>query len=83
MSMSEISRRQFFSFLVVKAAESTQNALVSVARTTRALKSRPRGSAKCARCFAPFDPVADESLCATCRDIEAKQQALIADVFPT
>jgi len=81
--MSELSRRHFFSFLVVKAAESAQNALVSVARTTHALEPRPRGTAKCARCFAPFDPVADESLCATCREIEAKQQSLIADAFPT
>ncbi len=81
--MSELSRRQFFSFLVVKAAESTQNALVSVARTTHAFEPRQRGSAKCARCFAPFDPIADESLCATCRDIETKQQSLIADAFPT
>ena len=81
--MSELSRRQFFSFLVVKAAESTQNVLVSAARTTRALEPRPRGSAKCARCFVPFDPVAAELLCATCREIEAKQQSLIADAFPT
>jgi len=81
--MNDLSRRQFFSFLGVKAAESAQGVLISVARTTRTLNARPRGDAKCARCFAPFDPVADESLCATCRDSEAKQQSLIAEIFPT
>jgi hypothetical protein len=76
--MNELSRRQFFSYLAGKAAERAHRALVSAARTTRALEPRPRGSVKCARCFAPFDPVADESLCATCREIETKQQSLIA-----
>ena len=81
--MNELSRRQFFSYLAQKTAESAQSVLISAVRTTRALELHPRGNAKCVRCFAPFAPVADESLCVTCREIEAKQQSLIADIFPT
>ncbi len=79
--MSTLSRRQFFSFLAVKAAENAQTAVISMIKTTRALEPRQRGNAQCARCLRSFDPVGNEVLCSTCRDIEAKQQSLIDAVL--
>ncbi len=37
--------------------------------------------ARCTRCYAPFNPESDQSLCPDCRATEVKNQALLRDLF--
>ncbi|MBI3912687.1 MAG: hypothetical protein HY327_00615 [Chloroflexi bacterium] len=76
--MSEISRRQFFSLIAVKATERAQGALVSAARAARAFDSSKAIS--CARCNVRFIPIATEGICPNCQQVESKQQDLIAQI---
>ncbi len=83
MIMSQLTRREFFSSVALKTADTAKKALAAVMQQNqvRSPLLRPQGTAVCPRCYVPFNPVADESLCPTCLDAEKKQQALLEDAL--
>jgi hypothetical protein len=80
--MPELTRREFFQYLTLRALNRAQK---TIGKTTRALDAAapaPRGAAQCARCYARFEPQADEILCAVCRENDARQRALLEHLPP-
>ncbi|MBI3914871.1 MAG: hypothetical protein HY327_11890 [Chloroflexi bacterium] len=81
--LNELSRREFFQYITQRAA---QRAYKSIAKATRAVQAitppAAAAGAQCARCYARFEPLDDELLCAACRENDAKQRALLEQLPP-
>ncbi len=81
--MSQVfSRRDFFAQLASPLTTLARHLAADEQRrrNLQALK-QTEASTECARCHVPFAAQADETLCPLCRDVEAKNRALIQSLY--
>jgi hypothetical protein len=92
--MDKLNRRDFLRLFGGNAVQGASRALAAAvpqpaetppARKARSLPVREpetaEGSARCVRCYAPFNPEAAETFCAMCLDSERKERELMADAL--
>ena len=80
--MNELSRREFFQYLTLRAVHRAQKSIAKATRAFDAATPETAGRAPCARCYARFDPDEHEILCSACREYEEKQRALFEQITP-
>lgn len=78
----KLSRRDFFAFLARPATQAARRVAAQEQRA-RAVRSVPQdeADARCAQCYAVYPAESGETLCPDCRVAQAKNQALLADLF--
>ena len=77
-----LSRRDFFALLARPAKQAARRGAAEELRA-RAVQSvlHAEADARCAQCYAAYPAESGETLCPDCRVAQAKNEALLADLF--